>query len=566
MNLDFGDRQEIKLRWYQSESVKYTFDYLKKYKDRNPCIVLPTGAGKTIVMAEICKKAMQWGRRVLILAHVKELLSQTYGKICEYCPEADVGLYSAGLGRRDLGNQIIVGGIQSVFNKAWDMGPFDLIIIDEMHLIPVETEGRYNTFLNQAREVNKAVRLVGLTATPYRLKGGYVYGEDNLFNDISYEVGVRKLIEEGYLCKLSCKASIHKFDDAGLHTKMGEFIDAELDEKLNKEEVIRAACEEIDEYTKYRHKVLVFCVNIDHCEKVRKELQQYGTTGSLHSRTSPGERDRQIWSFKNGHIKFFCNVNILSTGFDAPDVDCIVMLRPTKSAGLYYQQVGRGFRLFPTKEDCLVLDYAGNIMRLGPVDMIVPKKKGSGDGEAPAKICPQCQEVVSISLTLCPACGFVFPIKEDVPHSSKASMDMIISEEISKRVKVSEMLLRKHVKKYPDGSSKNMVKATYYGNYLEGDRYNYFITIEHSGYAREKALIWIKKHFAVNVPNLALINGTITADTIINSIQHFKTPCEILVKKRVGAKYWEIVDFFFLEQGKIDFTETEKSEYLEKFF
>jgi len=189
----------IVLRPYQQAAVEAVYDYLRT-RDDNPCVVIPTAGGKTPIMATICKDAVgQWNGRVLILAHVKELLEQTADKLRAVCPEVEFGIYSAGLNRRETDKLAIVAGIQSVYKRACELDAFDLVIVDECHLIPEGGEGMYRTFLAEAKVVNPHLRVIGLTATPFRLSSGPICTPDGILNHICYEVGVRELIRDGYL-------------------------------------------------------------------------------------------------------------------------------------------------------------------------------------------------------------------------------------------------------------------------------------------------------------------------------------------------------------------------------
>jgi len=235
----------VKLRPYQQEAIEAVYRHLRQ-RDDNPCVVIPTGGGKTPVMATICRDAVtKWGGRVLILAHVKELLEQTAGTLRQIAPELDVGVYSAGLKRRDTDHPVIVAGIQSVYQRACELDHFDLIIVDECHLLPPDGEGRYRTFPADAKKVNPAVRLIGPTATPYRMKSGMLCGPDNLLNAICYEVGVKELIAQGYLCPLRTKAGRRKVDTSRLHVRAGEFIGSEVETLMDTDELVSAACREI---------------------------------------------------------------------------------------------------------------------------------------------------------------------------------------------------------------------------------------------------------------------------------------------------------------------------------
>lgn len=392
----------MQLRPYQQAAIDAVYDHLRR-RDDNPCAVIPTAGGKTPVMATICKDAVgTWGGRVLILAHVKELLQQTADKLQMVCPEVNFGVYSAGLKRRDTSQSVIVAGIQSVFRRACDLDAFDLIMVDEAHLIPAEGDGMYRRFLADAKVVNPQVRVVGFTATPFRLKTGPICTADGILNHICYEVGVRELIRDGYLCPLVTKAGI----------------------------------------------------------------------------------------------------NVLTTGFDAPHIDSVALVRPTLSPGLYYQMVGRGFRLHPDKQNCLVLDFGGNVLRHGPVDMLQIKPVASGDGTAPAKECPECQALVAAGYSNCPQCGYAFPPPDRNKHDARASEVGILSGQVTDtEYEVIDVVYRIHRKRDAEEGAPRCLRV----DYLIGlERWqSEFICIEHSGYARRKAELWWQQRCLEPCPTTA---------------------------------------------------------------
>lgn len=216
----------IELRPYQQEAVAAIYRHLRE-RDDNPCVVIPTGGGKTPVMATVCRDAVgRWGGRVLILAHVKELLEQALDKIHVVAPEMwmKTGIYSAGLKSRDTEHPIIIAGIQSVYRRACELDAFDLVIIDEAHMIPPDGDGMYRTFLDDARKVNPNLRVIGLTATPFRMKSGMICEPGNVLNEVCYEIGVKELIVQGYLCPLITKGCAQPLDTSGLHVRAGEFV------------------------------------------------------------------------------------------------------------------------------------------------------------------------------------------------------------------------------------------------------------------------------------------------------------------------------------------------------
>ncbi len=484
----------MQLRPYQTEAVAAVYDHLRQ-RDDHPCVVIPTAGGKTPVMASICRDAVQqWDGRVLILAHVKELLEQAADKLHTMAPDLwnRIGVYSAGLKSRDTEHPIIVAGIQSVYRRAAELDRFDLILIDEAHMLPPDGEGMYRTFLSEARIVNPNVRLVGLTATPYRMTSGMICGAENLLNHVCFEVGVRELIVQGYLCPLKTKAGRRKVDTSGLHIRGGEFIAGEVEALMDDDSLVRSACREIVDQTQDRYSVLIFAAGVQHALHVQRVLGEMGQEcGFVCGETLPFERAETLKRFKEGTLKYLVNVNVLTTGFDAPNIDCVALLRPTNSPGLYYQMVGRGFRLDPSKENCLVLDFGGNILRHGPVDALEIRDRSSGNGEAPAKECPQCQAVIHAAYSLCPECGYEFPPPKREQHDQEASTAGILSSEVTEtEYEVQDVYYSVHVKRDAPEDYPRTMRVDYRVGF--NDHRSEWVCFEHTGYARGKAEAWWK--------------------------------------------------------------------------
>ncbi len=493
----------MQLRLYQQAAVDSVYQHLRT-RDDNPCVVIPTGGGKTPIIAQLCRDAVdQWGGRVLVLAHVKELLEQSAATLRRFAPNLRVGVYSAGLKRRDTCEPIIVAGIQSIFKRACELDAFDLIIVDEAHLLPPDGEGMYQTFLSDARIVNPYIRLIGLTATPYRLKSGMLCGPENLLNHVCFEVGVKELIVNGYLCPLKTKAGRRKAETSSLHIRGGEFVGSEVEAMMDTDELVSAACREIAMATRDRKSVLIFAASVTHAQHVQTAIKT--TTGAecglITGDTLPSVRDELIARFKGEHIpanlfgdtkpqlKFLVNVNVLTTGFDAPNVDCVVLLRPTASPGLYYQMVGRGFRLHADKTDCLVLDYGDNIIRHGPVDAIEIKQRTGSGGDEPAKECPKCQSVVHAAYTICPDCGFPFPPPERNKHGTRASDEGILSGEVTEtEYEVQDVSYSVHIKRDAPEDAPRTMRVDYR---IGLDHWqSEWICIEHTGFVLQKAKAW----------------------------------------------------------------------------
>ncbi len=187
------------LRPYQQAAVDAVYGYLRQYDD-NPCVVIPTAGGKTPILSTIVRDAVQrWDGRVLIVSHVKELLEQAADKITAIAPELKVGIYSAGLKRRDVEEKCIVAGIQSIFRVAEKLGRFDLVIVDEAHMIPSKGEGMYRSCFEKLKAANPLLRVIGLTATPYRMTSGLICKPENILNRVCYEIGIKALWRTAFL-------------------------------------------------------------------------------------------------------------------------------------------------------------------------------------------------------------------------------------------------------------------------------------------------------------------------------------------------------------------------------
>lgn len=494
------------LRYYQQEAVDSVYRFFESNAGRNPCVVLPTGAGKTHVIAKLCEDVQGWGGRVLVVAHVKELLEQAASKL-EAIGGLDVGVYSAGLKRRDKDNRIIVGGIQSMCNRGLELtgsDPFSLVVVDEAHRIPIAGNGQYCKLLSDLVATNQNLKIVGLTATPYRTGAGYVCSDDHFLNEICYEANVADLIERGYLCELaSAQGTAGTVDMGGVKRSGGDYNQSEMESLFSDEEKVTLASGEIVKLTEGRRKVLVFCCGIDHAEAVAEQLrsrdpgERVGIVTSVH-----GGRDETIRDFKAGEIKYLVNVNCLCEGFDATAIDCVVLLRATCSPGLYYQMVGRGLRIDESKKDCLVLDYGGNIERHGTIDDLNIKDGGKANaaGDAPVKFCPECKKANHAAVKFCQFCLYEFPDSEpEVRHETKASKSSPLSGKTQIH-EIDRVSYRVHKPRRQPGQKPKTpsMRVTYEkGMATVAEEW---ICLEHGGYAREKAVQWWNKRCSIGPP------------------------------------------------------------------
>jgi len=546
----------MQLRPYQQAAIDAVYHFLRT-SDGNPCVVAPTGCGKSALISQICRDAVQrWNGRVLVLAHVKELLEQTAATIKRIDPELPIGIYSAGLGSRETNAPVIVAGIQSVYKRACELDRFDLILIDEAHLLQPDGEGMYQTFLKEAKIVNPHVRLIGLTATPYRLKSGTLVGPNCLLNEICYEIGIKELIEQGFLCSLKSKSGRHKVDCSELHVRGGEFVPSEVDELMNTSDNVTAACREIIVQTRDRHSVLIFGASVDHATRIKETIEQLTKRecGLVTGDTPAGERDRLLRRFKGESfakdllggetepLKYLVNVNVLTTGFDAPNIDCVVLLRPTASPGLYYQMTGRGFRLHESKTDCLVLDYGGNILRHGPVDAIqVRDKNGKGSGDAPIKECPKCQLMVHAAIAVCPECGYEFPPPERESHDGTASHEGVLSGEITDtEYDVQDVFYSVHVKRGASEDDPRTMRVDYQIGFNEFK--SEWVCPEHGGWAKNKFEKWWTERSHDPVPDDADLAVRIGREGGLAS------PEKIVVRKIGGERFERIIKYALEEK------------------
>ena len=477
-------------RQYQVEAAYSILNYFTEQQG-NPICVMPTGTGKSIVIAMLLQIIYsRWPtQRVMMLTHVKELIAQNYEKLLHLWPGAPCGIYSAGLNRKEAHMPILFAGIGSVAKKAPLFGHIDLIIVDEADLVSPDQETMYRTFLSALCTVNPNLKVVGFTATPWRIGQGHLTDE-GVFTDICFNISTlvafNRLIAEGYLAPLIPKHTRTMLDIDGVHSRGGEFIASELQAAVDKMEVTQAALLEAIECAQDRYSWLVFASGIEHANHITDMLNDLGIPAvAIHSKLTTAERDAAIAGFKSGKYRAAVNNNVLTTGFDHPAIDCIVMLRPTSSTRLWVQMLGRGTRPFPGKQNCLVLDFAGNTRRLGPInDPVLPRKKGDGPpGEVPVKICGVCGVYNHASVRTCCACGaefsFQVKIKEHASHEELLKGEAPVTE----LYRVDHVTYAVHHKPLRPP----ILKVTYYCGLRHFIDY---VCIEHAGFAGRKARAW----------------------------------------------------------------------------
>lgn len=515
----------IKPRPYQAEALAALDEHLAT-KTTNPCVVLPTGAGKSLVIAWAIQGWLHGypSLRVMVLQHRKELVDQNAAEMHGLWPGGDIGVYAASLRKRDTDAAITFASIDSVYDKWGEFRAFDVIIVDEAHRIPARGEGKYRSFIAGCRSINKQLRVVGFTATPYRLGLGPVCHRDHVLNEIAYEANVGTLIGQGYLCALRSKVGVAVPDLSDVkRNKGGDYVETSLAKAVEVPGVVKSAVREVMAavIAEKRKSIVFFCVDVKHCQAVSAELRSYGLFAPIVTASTPDhERDRIAEDFKQGRLQAICNVNVYTEGFNAQRVDCVALLRPTLSAGLYAQMVGRGLRLHPSKKDCLVLDFARCIETHGPIDALMAGEVrviecGSVETKDVEEQPPSCGDTFSRALGQCPHCGWKIPPQEVAReeaeqkekaekklHEAEASKRAILGSE-PEEVKVDDVTLHRHRK---PGMPDSVMVQYRYGLALARE----WVLVDHPpDQGGRKARQWLTRRFGADVAKTITVSGLV---------------------------------------------------------
>jgi DNA repair protein RadD len=549
----------VKLRDYQEYAVEELFSYLKKTKNGNPVIAMPTGTGKSVVIAAIVKRLMteKMSKKILVLTHVKELIKQNATKMAQLLPAAPLGIYSAGLKEKETTYPITFAGIASVARNLESFSSVDTIIIDECHLVSPKQATMYQRTIKHFLEKTNGTRVIGLTATPYRTKSGKLTeGDGAIFTDIVVDMIKPEVFawffKQGYLSLPVPLQPTFEFDLSGVHSSMGDYVKKELAEVVDKEERTNQVVEEAIACAGERKHWLVFASGIEHALHVCERLNTCGVKAvAIHSKMPAAERDKNIEDYTTGRVKALVNNGILTTGFDHPQTDLILMLRPTRSPGLWVQMLGRGIRpvyaeghpvvdaagrlaaiAAGPKPNCLVLDFAGNAKRLGPINQpAVPAGrtgKGAGGGPPPYKVCPTCCMINSAAARTCPNCGYAFP--QQLKLSTVAATEQLVRgvEKNRVEVEVDKVGYKVHRKK----GAPDSFRVSYYAGLRH---YDEWLCFEHAHVpvAQRIAKRWWKRFAKEPYPA--------SVEEALLRTKEITPPKKILVD--FSAKYPEVVNY-----------------------
>lgn len=448
----------LELRYYQRDALDALYAYWQD-GGGNGLIVLPTGAGKALVIAKLIEELLADypDMRIINVTHSANLVSQNFKEFIGLSPFAPAGIYSAGLGRRDARAQILFAGIQSVWNKVEQLGEIDLVIVDEAHAISRNANTQYGKFFKEVRRRNPDSRTCGTTATDYRMDSGRLtddleddetIDEDGnpvrfkLFDDVVFETEIGELMDAGYLTRLTSSKTTAKIDLKGVGTRGGEYIPGQLSDAA--ERIIEAAVAEDMAISADRRAGLFFSTSKDNARHIRDAIRRHGRTCEALTSDNAHEQERIFNDFKAGKLWAISSVSMITTGTNFPFVDFISLILSTKSPGKLVQILGRGTRNCAGKTDCLIADHGKNLAYHGPIDQIRPKAPGKGDGEQPRKRCPDgteagdvpdengavgCGEMIPISVMECHCCGYIFPPNEEEKITAHADNAPVLSTE-----------------------------------------------------------------------------------------------------------------------------------------
>lgn len=479
-------------RDYQDAAFPAVMNWFEERSDW-PLVVIPTGGGKSLCMAEMVRRALMVDSRArfLIVSHVSELLEQDAAAVMRQCPNTPVSLYSDKLGQKDLSGQVIVAGIQSIYRKAHQIQnpPPDIVLIDEVHTLPHKGEGMYRKFISDLMTINPYLKIVGYTATPFRMKGGYLHkGEGAMFGGIAYEVDILELLERGFLCPLTTPTMTTRMSTEGVKIQGGEFVVSQLQKAVNKSAITKACVDELFANAGSRKRWIVFAAGKEHCIAIAEEIYSRGVMCEILVDDTPKAERRDIVQWHKADtsdIRCLINIGVATTGYDCPAIDLIAMMCPTRSPVKYVQCVGRGMRLHKHKDDCLVMDFAGVIDYFGPVDKIrIPEKRKKKAGVAPTKFCPKCKTETHAAARKCVGCGYDFPEGDSQMNAEASNAAILSSQLVSEQYKVSTVTYYIHKKEGKPDSLRV--------NYLCGitKSFNEWVCFGHTGRARERACFW----------------------------------------------------------------------------
>lgn len=526
----------LELYPHQQKATEALFQYFEK-NTGNPLIVAPVGSGKSLLIAEFIRRAIEQyaDTTFLVITHVTELLTQDADHLTAQAPEIEKVFYAAKLGKKRTDGQVIFASINSIYKKAFKLPhKIDIIIIDEAHLISPNSTTMYQVFIKNMLMINPDTKIIGFTGTNFRAtEGRLTEGEGRLFTDVAYQIPMLYLIEKGFLSPLTTPSIKTRMSTAGVSSRNGDYIESQLQAAIDVDVITKSCVDEIILHGEMRRKWLIFSAGTEHCQHIRDEIRSRGISCEMvTAETSTVERNRIVNDYKKGDLRCLVNVGCFTTGFNNPSIDLMAFMRPTRSPVLYVQMGGRGMRVAEGKSDCCLLDFGGVINELGPIDLVDAQRvAGTGqDGEAPHKLCPHCGAVCFAASSVCADCGYQWPELELVLERTAATQAVMSNQVEPEWQKVVSVLYKLHEK---EGKTPSMcvVYNTLAGPFRE------WVCFQHTGFARDKAVKWHRVRSDAELPGK--VQDALTVK--------YKAPTGILTRK--AGKFFEIIGYDWEETG-----------------
>lgn len=529
----------LTLRPYQSRVLDDLWRWFEAHGDGDPIVEACVGAGKSVLIAEVCRRAIAQfaGTRILMLVHTKELIEQNLAKLLQIWSDAPVGVYSASVGARQLGRAVTYATIGSVAKRAHQLGHVDILLVDECHLVGPGESTMYRRLIGKLRRYCPAMRVIGWTGTAFRGDGVWLT-QHGLFSHVAARVTMGELLEAGYLAPLVTAQPGTRIDTSGVKLVAGEYNIGQLAKASDKAELVRAACAELVRLAAERRRWLVFAVTVAHAEHVAAELRDaHAVACAVVSADTPkSEREQTISDFRGGRLRALVNVAVLTTGFDVPELDCIALLRATRSPVLYVQIAGRGMRTAPGKADCLWLDFTDTTATLGPVDAVKGRAKpppAEGAVAPPFKTCDACGNPNPTAALACSACGRAFPPPERVNHEARADTTAAVLSTGPQWHSITRVGYVRHAGR---GGKPNSLRVDYWSGWRRVA--SEWVCIEHAGYARARACAWWDRRGAQPTPT--------SVDEAFERRTELREAGRIAL--RMAGKYPEVVGVEFAPQ------------------
>ena len=558
---------DFKLRDYQINALNVLNKALKTQK--NVLLSAIMGAGKSTIITRLVNKYYKISnKRFLILVHKQEIVQQFYNTFLDRSTivRQDIGICCASLMEKQINKQLTIGSVQTFINQMDNYQGCDLLIIDEAHKVKLGNDSQYDQVIKLLRAKTPNMRVLGCTGTPFTLAGGYIYGEKckpgtkNLFPKINHKITYAELLEKGYLMELHGSVNINNQlkQDLEQVDKQGDYILEQLGSVMSEEIHIITAVDAIAEHASEYKCLCVFACTIDHAEKLKDaiDIRFPNQVTIVHSKLTSIERAANMAAWKSGEKRIICSVNILIEGFDHPQLDCLVMARPTESPSLFLQAIGRVLRIYPCKKKALLIDLTTNTDKFGTdldnIKVVIPKNALEQDKKDNEKHCPECQNKVHIVVKVCPECGYKWEKEEyeKIIATQMPALKSVIFKQKSISATwhdVESMEVSSHISK---NNGKILGKiALFYANEIETAYFKEsFISVWfclpdfYSGYAVEKAKENWKKFSSGEFPD------SIEEFLEVYGFDEINTPKRI--KLDHNGKYPELLELDFTRESQ----------------